>query len=249
MELKGKHAIVTGGAKGVGRALVEALVREGAKVGVIDIDKDGLDKLGKEIPGTTCVVCDVSDSTKVKQAIEDLCAASKTVDVLINNAAMIYSAPLISMAPGRIKTHDTAMWDKVIATNLSSVFYMTVNVVEKMVLSRTKGVIVNIGSVGAAGNPGQSPYSASKAAISALTAVWAKELGPLGIRAVCIAPGFTKTETTLGAMHENVLQEWIKKTPLRRLGEPAEIVDAVLFAIRNDFVTGKTLAIDGGLTL
>jgi 3-oxoacyl-[acyl-carrier protein] reductase len=141
------------------------------------------------------------------------------------------------------------MWNKVIATNLSSVFYMTVNVAEKMVLSRTKGVIVNIGSVGASGNPGQSPYSASKAAVNALTAVWAKELGPLGIRVACVAPGFTRTNTTITAIGENVLQEWVKKVPIKRLGEISEIVDAILFVIRNDFVNGKIIPVDGGLTL
>ncbi len=249
MELKGKNAIVTGGANGIGRSLVEILFREGVNVGVLDIDEAGLTKLQQELKGVYCKSCDVTDSKKAKEAVEEFCGRFKTIDILVNNAAMIYSAPLVSMAPGRINTHDIAMWDKVIATNLSSVFYMTVSVAEKMVLNRTKGVIVNMGSIGAAGNPGQSPYSASKAAVSALTSVWAKELGPLGIRAVCIAPGFTKTETTLGAMKDTVLQEWIKKTPVRRLGEVNEIVDAIIFAIKNDLVNGKTLAIDGGLTL
>ena len=249
MELKGKNIVVTGGAQGIGKGLVKALVQEGANVGVLDIDEPGLDQLQKEIDGIRCLRCDVSDNKKVKEAIQELCKLFKSIDVLVNNAAVIYSSPLVSLVPGAVKTHDVNMWDKVISTNLSSVFYVSGAVAEKMVLNRTKGVIVNVGSVGAAGNAGQSAYSAAKAAISALTVVWAKELGPLGIRVVCVAPGFTKTETTLGAMHENVLNDWIKKVPLRRLGEVNEIVDCIIFAIKNDFINAKTLAIDGGLTL
>ncbi|UCG35470.1 MAG: SDR family oxidoreductase [Candidatus Omnitrophota bacterium] len=249
MDLKGKNVIVTGGANGIGRSLAEALVHEGAQVGVLDIDAGSLAKLQKEVEGIYCVCCDVSDSKKAKEATEEIYKHFKTIDVLVNNAAIIHSSPLVSLVPGAIKTHDVKMWDKVISTNLSSVFYVSLPVIEKMILHRTRGVIINIGSIGAAGNPGQSAYSAAKAAISTLTVVWAKELGPLGIRVVCVAPGFTKTETTLNAMQENVLKEWVRKVPLRRLGEVNEIVDCILFAIKNEFVNGKTLGIDGGLTL
>ena len=249
MEIKGKNVVVTGGANGIGRGLVESLLQKGANVGVLDIDKEGLDKLQKDLDKALCILCDVTDVTAVKGSIDKICNQFKTIDALVNNAAIIYSSPLVSLAPGAVKTHDPQMWDKVIATNLSSVFYVSSAVVEKMISSRTKGVIINIGSVGAAGNPGQSPYSAAKAGVSALTSVWAKELGPLGIRVVCVAPGFTKTKTTLNALQESVLNDWIKKVPLRRLGEVKEVVDCITFAIENDFVNGKTLPVDGGLTL
>ena len=249
MEIKNKNVLVTGGANGIGRALVEVLIAEGANVGVLDIDEAGLGRLKKDFKEVLCISCDVSDSKKVKEAVEEFSSTFKTIDILVNNAAIIYSSPLVSIAPGSVKMHDVNMWDKVISTNLSSVFYTSSAAVEKMISTRTRGVIINMGSIGALGNPGQSAYSSAKAAISALTSVWSKELGPFGIRAVCVAPGFTKTETTMTAMQENVLQEWIKKVPVKRLGEVSEVVDAILFAIKNDFVNGKTLPIDGGLTM
>jgi 3-oxoacyl-[acyl-carrier protein] reductase len=139
------------------------------------------------------------------------------------------------------------MWNKVLAADLSSVFYMTVCVVEKMITTRTRGVVVNISSVSSSGNAGQSAYSAAKAGVNALTAVWAKELGPMGIRVVALAPGFTDTDSTKDAVSEAALRETVKKVPLRRLGKPAEIADGVVSVIRNDFFNGKVFELDGGL--
>jgi 3-oxoacyl-[acyl-carrier protein] reductase len=124
---------------------------------------------------------------------------------------------------------------------------MTVCVVEKMITTRTRGVVVNISSVSSSGNAGQSAYSAAKAGVNALTAVWAKELGPMGIRVVALAPGFTDTDSTKDAVSEAALRETVKKVPLRRLGKPAEIADGVVSVIRNDFFNGKVFELDGGL--
>jgi 3-oxoacyl-[acyl-carrier protein] reductase len=142
-----------------------------------------------------------------------------------------------------------AMWNRVLAADLSSVFLMTLCVVEKMITARTKGVIVNISSVSAAGNAGQSAYSAAKAGVNALTAVWAKELSLMGIRVVAVAPGFTETESTRQALSEAVLRETVKKVPLKRLGRPEEIADGVLSVIKNDFFNGKVFELDGGLVI
>jgi 3-oxoacyl-[acyl-carrier protein] reductase len=129
------------------------------------------------------------------------------------------------------------------------VFYMTVCIVEKMITTRTKGVVVNISSVSASGNPGQSAYSAAKAGVNALTATWAKELSAMGIRFVAVAPGFTETESTKEVMSDAVLQEMIKKVPLRRLGKPQEIARGVVSVIENDFFNGKVIELDGGLVI
>jgi len=110
-------------------------------------------------------------------------------------------------------------------------------------------VIVNFSSIAASGNPGQSAYAAAKAGIEAMTTVWARELGPLGIRAVAIAPGFVATPSTDAAMNPDALADLKRRTPLLRLARPAEITSAVLFAIENDFLTGTTIAVDGGLVL
>ena len=124
---------------------------------------------------------------------------------------------------------------------------MTACIVEKMITTRTRGVVVNISSVSAGGNAGQSAYSAAKAGVNALTAVWAKELSPMGIRVVAVAPGFTETDSTKEAVSETALRETIKRVPLRRLGQPEEIAEGVLSVIRNDFFNGKVLELDGGL--
>jgi 3-oxoacyl-[acyl-carrier protein] reductase len=145
--------------------------------------------------------------------------------------------------------HDVGMWDKIISTDLSSLFYMTSNVVEKMIQKRTKGVIVNISSVCASGNAGQSAYSAAKAGVNALTITWSKELSLLGIRVVGISPGYTDTPSTKAAMNEEALKGIVKEVPLRRLGKPDEIADAIICAIKNDFFNGKIFQVDGGLVI
>src|SRR5207249_5316329 len=132
-------------------------------------------------------------------------------------------SPLVSFGAGGVVTHSVDMWEKVIRTDLSAVFYMTAAVVQNMMLKRTKGVVVNISSIAAAGNAGQGAYSAAKAGVNALTVAWAKELGPLKIRCVAIAPGFTATDTTMQAVESPVLNNWVRQTPLRRLGAPEEI--------------------------
>jgi len=249
MDLKDKKVIVTGGLKGIGNSIVKELLSEAAIVGIFDIDAEGLKILKKNRKNVWCAECDVSDYKQVQIAVEKFYQEFKEIDVLINNAGVLYSTPLVSLTPVGVKKHDIDMWERVIATDLSSVFYMTLNVVEKMILRRTRGVIVNISSVSAAGNAGQSAYSAAKAGVNALTATWAKELGPLGIRVLGVAPGYTDTESTRQAMNEEVLKEIVRKVPLRRLGKAEEIAAGVVAVIKNDFFNGKVFEIDGGLVV
>jgi 3-oxoacyl-[acyl-carrier protein] reductase len=249
MELLGKKVIVTGGVRGLGRAMVDRLIANETAVTVFDLNVAGLDELSKQQSSVNCVECDVSNYEQVVAATAQYHERFGAADVLINNAGTLYSAPLVKLTPSGIERHNPAMWNKVLASDLSSVFYMTTCVVEKMIATRTKGVIVNISSVSAAGNAGQSAYSAAKAGVNALTAVWAKELGPMGIRVVAVAPGFTDTESTREALCEAVLRETVKKVPLRRLGRPEEIADGVLCVIQNDFFNGKVFELDGGLIL
>jgi len=249
MELRGKKVIVTGGAKGLGHCMVNALVAKEASVTVFDFDGQGLVELRKQNEKINCIECDVSNYEQVVDATARYHAEFKAADVLINNAGILYSAPLVRIAMSGIEKHNVEMWNKVLATDLSSVFYMTSCIVERMIATRTKGVIVNISSVSASGNAGQSAYSASKAGVNALTATWAKELGSMGIRVIAMAPGFTETESTKEALSESVLQETVKKVPLRRLGKPEEIAQGVISIIENDFFNGKVYELDGGLVL
>lgn len=247
MELRGKKAIVTGGVRGLGRAMVEKLIEHGAAVTVFDLNASGLAELRKQESLVNCIECDVSDYEQVSKAIGQYHDQFGPVDVLINNAGILYSEPLIKLTSDGVARHDAAMWNKILAADLSSVFYMTVCVVEKMITTRTRGVILNISSISSSGNAGQSAYSAAKAGVNALTAVWAKELGPMGIRVIAVAPGFTDTDSTKEVVSDAVLRETIKKVPLRRLGKPEEIAAGVLSVLENDYFNGKVLELDGGL--
>jgi len=249
MELQGKKVIVTGGVRGLGRAVVEKLLIQGAQVAIFDLDERGLAEVREQHPSVEGIVCDVSNYEHVVAATNHYQQCVGAADVLVNNAGIIYSAPLFKLTTDGLERHDVRKWNDVLAADLSSVFYMTLCVAEKMITSRTRGVIVNISSVAAAGNAGQSAYSAAKAGVNALTATWAKELSPLGIRVAGIAPGFTETESTKQALSEALLRDVTKRIPLRRLGRAEEIADGVLSVITNDFFNGKTLELDGGLIL
>lgn len=242
MELKGKRAIVTGGARGIGKQVAFRLVSEGATVAILD----------KHIAGSSgdfhFMACDVSVAQEVREAISRIDEALGGIEILVNNAGVMCSEPLVSVKD--VSWVDRVdRWNQVIEINLSSVFYVTAQVVGRMVRHRTKGIIVNISSVCAAGNAGQSAYSASKAGVNALTATWAKELAPWGIRVVGVAPGYTDTAGMRRAMNDAFLSGIVRKVPLKRLGTADEIADGVLWAIKNDFFNGKTLELDGGLVL
>jgi 3-oxoacyl-[acyl-carrier protein] reductase len=245
----GKKAIVTGGGSGLGRSIVERLLAAGAQVAVFEYSAAALEDLVRSHPEVPAFECDVSDYEQVDAATARYHQRFGSADILINNAGILYSAPLLSMACGAVEKHSAAMWDKVIRTDLSSVFYMTSCVAAAMLAARVKGLVINISSVSAAGNAGQSAYSAAKAGVNALTAVWAKELAPLGIRVAGVAPGFMATPSTQAALPEAALRETTRKTPLRRLGQPEEIAAGVLAIIENEFFNGKLLELDGGLTL
>jgi len=249
MDLTGKNVLVTGGAKGIGRALVAALAGPDTRVCVLDTDREAVDQLLREYPEVDGEICDIGDPTAVQAAVDAIAVRHRAIHILVNNAALIFNSPLVSFGLGGITSHSVEMWDKVIRTDLSGVFYVTAAVVRNMMQRRTKGVVVSLSSVAAVGNAGQGAYSAAKAGVNALTVAWAKELGPLGIRFVAIAPGFTNTETTVRVLEGKVLENWVKQTPLRRMGTPDDIVQSILFAIQNDFLTGKVIEVDGGLRL
>jgi len=177
---RSKKIIVTGGVRGLGRAMVDQLVAREAAVTVIDLDSKGLEELRNQNSAVHCIECDVSNYEQVVATTNQYHETFGAADVLINNAGILYSAPLVRITQTGIEPHDAAIWNKVLAADLSSVFYMTSCVVAKMIATRTKGVIVNISSVSASGNAGQSAYSAAKAGVNALTAVWASELGLMG---------------------------------------------------------------------
>ncbi len=247
-DLKKPTAIVTGGAGSLGHAISICLRDCGCRVVAIDRDETTPAAFAAE-PGITGLSCDLTDPEKTEQRLREVWDQFGPISILVNAVGYIHSAPLVNIASSSDRGHSFDAWRKVIDANLTAVFLATVNIVERMASTRTRGVVVNISSVAAAGNAGQSAYSAAKAGVNAMTLAWAKELGPLGIRFVAIAPGFVDTPTTHAALSEATTKDWIRRTPLRRLGSIDDVLSAVLFALTNDHVTGKVIEIDGGLTL
>jgi len=249
MNLKNKKVIITGAGRGLGRKLIDKLIEKEAIISAFDIDEEALECLQKAHPTIYCRLCNVADSEQVGSAVNNVFEKFGAIDVLINNAALVRNSLLLNMTKEGIKIHDIGLWQKIIATDLSSVFYMTANVAKHMVEKRTKGVIVNISSVCAAGNAGQSAYSAAKAGINALTVTWAKELQFFKIRVAALAPGYVATQTTLDSVSNDAMKKILAQTPSRRIAEPREIIDGILFILENDFVNGRILELDGGLRL
>tara|TARA_B100001059_G_C17818017_1_gene576481 strand:- start:329 stop:985 length:657 start_codon:yes stop_codon:yes gene_type:complete len=218
-------------------------------VGVFDIDEVAMNRLKIKHPRLKLYNCDVTNYKMTSDTVNIFFENHKSVDILINNAGYIYSSPLIKFGVNGIMKHDPEIWNKVINLNLSSVFNMSVNVVEKMVIKRTRGIIINITSISAAGNIGQIAYSAAKSGINAMTMTMAKELGVMGIRCVAIAPGFFETHSTKEAMSEEMLKKWLRKIPLNRMGSGDDITKAVFSVIDNDYFNGKVFELDGGLKI
>lgn len=245
MKLENKVAIVTGGASGLGKAIVELLLQSGTRVAVLDINQEALNSL-EASENILKIVCDITKEKEVAKAIEKTRVKFQKIDILVNNAGILYSEPLINIM-SKEKRHSIEKWQKVIDINLTAPFVLSSYVAEQMVMNRIKGVIVNISSISAKGNAGQSAYSAAKAGLESMTKVWAKELGSFGIRCVAVAPGFMNTESTHGAVTQEILDCVKREIPIKKLGKPEDIADAVKFAIQSDYMNGKTLQIDGGL--
>lgn len=246
MELEGAVVLVTGGAKGLGLAIATYLQQQAAKVVVADLDAEALAALPETIEGH---ILDVTRPDDAKAMVKAVVERHGGIDVLVNNAGVIYSEPMVNIMNASGMMHDYDRFRKSITSNLDSVFIMTSAVVEQMVRRRTKGVIVNISSISACGNEGQTAYSAAKAGVNAMTVTWSKELGRLGIRCNAVAPGFIDTDSTRNALHESIVKHILSNTPLRRLGKAIEVAKAVAALIDNDFMNGVVLDIDGGLSI
>lgn len=249
-----KVAIVTGASRGIGAAIARRLARDGIQVLVNYASRmDEADQVVRDITaagGQACaVLADVSDSVAVEVLFDQAELTYGGVDILVNNAGVIFSEPFVNvMNPAGIM-HDYGRFRASLTVNLDSVFIVTAAVVEHMVKRRTKGAIVNISSISACGNEGQTAYSAAKAGVNAMTVTWAKELGRWGIRSNAVAPGFIGTDSTRQALNETVLKHIQTSTPLRRLGRASEVAQAVIALIENDFINGTVLDVNGGLTI
>lgn len=243
MKIEGAICFVTGAAGCLGRPIADLLASNGGVV-------VGADCKSSVLPPELhpCQV-DVTDPASVQSAVKGVMAEWGGIDFLVNCAGRIVSAPFLNiMNPaGMMLPYENFRRDLLI--NLDSVFIVTAAVVEQMAKKRRKGCIVNISSISARGNEGQTSYAAAKAAVEAMTVTWSRELGRFGIRCNAVAPGFIDTPSTHAALNDVQIKHIVDSTPLRRLGTPQEVAEAVLGLAENDFLNGVVLDVNGGLRI
>ena len=241
--LKGQVALITGGSRGIGKAIALKLAELGADIAIIDIgNMEQADKTCQEISklGVRAVAfeCNVTDFGAVKQTVDDVKNALGTVDILINNAGITRD--------GLIMTMKEEAFDDVIDVNLKGSFNM-IRHCSPIFLKKRSGKIVNISSIaGVFGNAGQANYSASKAGLIGLTKTIAKELASRNVTCNAVAPGFIKTDMTEALPNEKELTAAI---PLGRVGTPEDVASLAAFLCCSDYITGQVVCIDGGLAI
>jgi 3-oxoacyl-[acyl-carrier protein] reductase len=243
--LKGKTAIITGAARGIGKQIAIGFAKEGADIAFTDLNYDEnmksleleLASLGVKAKG---YASDASNYSQTDEVVNKIVSDFGKVDILVNNAGITRDTLLMRM--------DEETWDLVIKVNLKSVFNFT-KAVQKTMLKQRSGSIINMSSVvGVSGNAGQANYSASKAGIIGFSKSVAKELGSRGIRCNAIAPGFIITEMT-AKLSPEVREEWIKGIPLKRGGTPEDVANVCIFlgSDLSTYVSGQVLNVCGGM--
>ena len=247
MKLAGRVALVTGGSRGIGKAIVWALAKEGAKVAFVyrssqEEAQQLVSELALDQREAIAIQANVAKKEDADRAIEEVLGKWEKLDILVNNAGVIRDGLLAVMKPEN--------WQEVIDTNLTSVYNFCHSAMRPMMSARY-GRIINMSSVAAhTANPGQSNYAASKGGIEGFTRCLATEIAKRGITVNAVAPGFIETDMTESVV--NAAGDQIKKQiPVKRLGKPEDIANAVLFLASEEssYITGHVLTVDGGLTL
>lgn len=239
-------AIVTGASRGIGAAIALALGKQGRHVVLMSRDESKLNEVAAQIVAAggkaSVKACDVSDHAKLAATIEAIADEHKRLDILVNNAGITRDNLMLRMSDDE--------FDSVINTNLRSVFVACRAALRPMMRGKW-GRIINIGSVsGLVGNAGQANYAAAKAGLAGMTKSMAKEMAAKNITANVVAPGFIETDMT-ASLPQQVKDIAVSHTPLKRFGQPSEIAAAVAFLASDGagYITGQTLAVDGGMTM
>ena len=245
--LTGKTALITGAARGIGKAIALKFASEGANIAFTDlvIDENGkateaeLQAMGVKAKG---YASNAAEFGQTEEVVKQIHADFGSIDILVNNAGITKDGLMMRMTE--------AQWDAVIAVNLKSAFNF-IHACTPIMMRQRSGSIINMASVvGVHGNAGQSNYAASKAGLIALAKSVAQEMGSRGIRANAIAPGFIETAMT-AALSDDVRKEWMKAIPLRRGGKPEDIADVATFLASDlaSYVTGQVIQVDGGMNM
>ncbi|MEC6823409.1 beta-ketoacyl-ACP reductase [Photobacterium sp. NCIMB 13483] len=243
--LAGKVCLVTGGAQGIGRCIVETFARQNAtRVIACDMNMGMMADLEQQFPNVTALELNVCDRQGVADAVKQLTEQYGHIDVLVNNAGITRDNLIDKMTE--------ADWDLVMDVNLKGVFNMTQAIAPTMMQTGSGSIITMSSVVGTDGNIGQTNYAATKAGVIAMTKSWAKEFARKGaqVRANCIAPGFIETPMTVD-LPEKVIDHMTSKTPLKRMGKAQDIANCALFLAskQSSFITGQVLKVDGGLVI
>jgi len=253
MQLKDKVVAVTGGARGIGRAIATAFAARGARVAIIDLNAADLETakadLARDGLEIRTYAANVAREEQVISALDRIVADFGRLDVMVNNAGIIKDGLLVKSKDGAVTGKmGLEQWQAVIDVNLTGVFLCGREAAERMIRLGQGGLIINISSISKCGNAGQTNYSAAKAGVAAMAVVWAKELARHAIRAASIAPGFTRTDLLAG-MPPEMLDKVTAPVPLKRLALPEEIAHTAVFIAENDYFTGRSIDVDGGLRL
>ena len=252
MRLKGRVALVTGGATGIGRATAQRFAEEGAQVIICDVNQEqGQATIGDLGSGHGFCQVNITDRNAVQKWVDDVAEEHGRIDVLVNNAGILADATLVKVKDGAlVKQMPEADFDRVVAVNLKGVFNCTQAVAPHMI-RQGGGVILSASSaVGLDGNFGQTNYVATKAGVIGMTKVWARELGRYNIRVNAVAPGLIATEI-ISSMPQKILDGMVAHTPLGRLGEPREIANVYVFLASDEasYISGAVLRVDGGMVV
>ena len=244
--LEGKVALITGGARGIGKEIAMFFAKQGANIAICDVNLEEAEKTAKEILDlnreSVAFKADVTDSKQVQDMVDKILDKLGKIDILINNAGITKDNLLLRMSEEE--------WDKVIAVNLKGTFVCT-KLVSKVMLKQRSGKIVNLASIiGIMGNAGQANYAASKAGIIGLTKSVAKELASRNICVNAIAPGFIRTDMT-SRLPEEVQKKMLSMIPLARFGEAKDVADLALFlsSESSSYITGQVIQVDGGMVM
>jgi 3-oxoacyl-[acyl-carrier protein] reductase len=253
MQLKQSVIAITGAANGLGKAIALDLAAQGVRLALLDVNLEGLEATASDCVDKGAEVhtwqCNVSSEELVSSTFEQIAKHFGQLNGVINNAGILRDGLLIKVRDGVIERKmSLAEWQAVIDVNLTGVFLCTREASQQMILTGSRGCIVNLSSISRAGNAGQSNYSAAKAGVAAMTVTWARELAGHGIRSMAIAPGFFATEM-VASMRPEVLERMVRQIPLQSMGDPNQIAHTVRYVLENDYLTGRVIEIDGGLRL